>query len=154
MSGGGGPLCLWPCRRRASCGGTGRGICRLGHPEERSVATGRRRLPWGGVLYFKLGVGRCSYDASTILYLQIQCVRGSVGDHIQQEFNTLHLTRFRSYQIATPPQLKTYEGRGPQTDKHLPKSPLNQVNFFCIFVEVFLFGCHLVIKPIAVSASY
>ncbi len=22
-------------------------------------------MPWGGVLYFKLGVGRCSYDAST-----------------------------------------------------------------------------------------
>jgi hypothetical protein len=30
-----------------------------------------------------------------------------VGDHILQEFNTLLLTRFRPYKIATPPQTKT-----------------------------------------------
>jgi hypothetical protein len=30
-----------------------------------------------------------------------------VGDHILQEFNTLFLTRFITYKIATPPQTKT-----------------------------------------------
>ncbi len=30
-----------------------------------------------------------------------------VGDHILQEFNTLFLTRFRTYKIALPPQTKT-----------------------------------------------
>jgi hypothetical protein len=30
-----------------------------------------------------------------------------VGDHILQEFNTLYLTRFRTYKIARPPQTKT-----------------------------------------------
>jgi hypothetical protein len=35
-----------------------------------------------------------------------------------------HFTRFRTYKIALPPQTKTLEGRGPQTDKHLPRSPL------------------------------
>ncbi len=44
MSGGGGSLFRGPCRRWASCVGTGRGICGLGRPEGRSVATGRRRL--------------------------------------------------------------------------------------------------------------
>jgi hypothetical protein len=36
-----------------------------------------------------------------------QCVAGGlggVGDHILQEFNTLYLTRFRTYKIAKPPQ--------------------------------------------------
>ncbi len=41
-------------------------------------------------------------------------------------FNTLFLTRFRTYKIALPPQTKTSEGRGPQTDEHLPQL---QVNF-------------------------
>jgi hypothetical protein len=43
-----------------------------------------------------------------------QCVAGRgwgmlspVGDHILQEFNTLYLTRFRTYKIARPPQTKT-----------------------------------------------
>jgi hypothetical protein len=30
-----------------------------------------------------------------------------VGNHILQEFNTLFLTRFRTYKIATPPLTKT-----------------------------------------------
>jgi hypothetical protein len=51
-------------------------------------------------------------------------------DHILHEFNTLFLTRFRTYQIALPPQLKTYEGRGPQTDKHLPQSPFTGKFFY------------------------
>jgi hypothetical protein len=50
-------------------------------------------------------------------------VLSCVGDHILQEFNTLFLTRFRTYNIALTPQTKTYERRGPQTDKHLPLSP-------------------------------
>jgi hypothetical protein len=39
-------------------------------------------------------------------------------DHILQEFNTLYLTSFRTYKIARPPQTKTSEGRGPQTEKN------------------------------------
>ncbi len=35
----------------------------------------------------------------------------------------VYLTRFRSYKIARPPQPKTWAGRWPQTDKHLPQSP-------------------------------
>ncbi len=46
-----------------------------------------------------------------------------VGDHILQEFNTLFLTRFRNYKIASSTKTKTLEGRGPQTGKHLPQSP-------------------------------
>ncbi len=59
-----------------------------------------------------------------------QCVVGRglgvlilVGDHILQEFNNLYLTRLKTYKIARPPQTKTWERRGPQTDKHLPQSP-------------------------------
>jgi hypothetical protein len=43
-----------------------------------------------------------------------QCVTGGggevlslVGGHILQEFNTLYLTRFRTYKIARPSQTKT-----------------------------------------------
>ncbi len=38
------------------------------------------------------------------------------------QHSRLYLTRFRTYEIATPPQTKTWEGRGPQTGKHLPQS--------------------------------
>jgi hypothetical protein len=48
---------------------------------------------------------------------------GGGEDHILKEFNTLYLTRFRTYKIALSPQTKTEEGRGFQTDKHLPQSP-------------------------------
>jgi hypothetical protein len=44
-----------------------------------------------------------------------------VGDH------TLYLTRFRTYKIALPPQ--TQEGREPQTEKHLRKSPFTDQFF-------------------------
>ncbi len=68
-------------------------------------------------------------------------VLSCVGDHILQEVNTLFLTRFRTYKIATPPQTKTQEERGPQADKHLyTKVPL-QVNFFQLsFSLIFLRG--------------
>jgi hypothetical protein len=35
-----------------------------------------------------------------------------VVDHILQEFNTLFLTRFRTYKIATPPQTKITSNDG------------------------------------------
>ena len=35
-----------------------------------------------------------------------------VGEHILQEFNTLYLTRFRTYKIARPPQTKNLGGEG------------------------------------------
>jgi hypothetical protein len=41
------------------------------------------------------------------------------GDQVVWSY-TVYLTRFRTYKIALPPQSKTYEGRGLQTDKHLP----------------------------------
>jgi hypothetical protein len=45
-------------------------------------------------------------------YIQTVCGRGwevliCVGDLILQEFNTLYLTRFRTYKIALPPEKKT-----------------------------------------------
>ncbi len=46
------------------------------------------------------------------------------GEHLQ-ELCTVYLTRFRTYKTALPPQTKTWEGRGPQTDKHLPLSPFS-----------------------------
>jgi hypothetical protein len=60
--------------------------------------------------------------------INIQCVAGRgvwspVGDHILQEFNTLYLTRFRTFKIARPLQTKTYEGRGPYTDNTCRKDP-------------------------------
>ncbi len=55
-----------------------------------------------------------------------QCVAGwvlrCVGDRILQEFNTLYLTRFRTYKIALPLPNKNLGGKEPQTDKHLPPS--------------------------------
>jgi hypothetical protein len=65
----------------------------------------------------------------SVQYIQTVSGREGVGvlspvrDHILQEFNTLYLTRFRTYKIARPPQPKIWEGRGPQTAKHLPQSP-------------------------------
>ncbi len=60
--------------------------------------------------------------------------KGSFTD-TETEFNTLYLTNFRTYKIATPPQTKTWEGRGPPTDK-LPQSPFSgkffQMTTFCI----------------------
>jgi hypothetical protein len=57
-----------------------------------------------------------SQSQRTIQYIQAVCgleggggERGSevcVVDHILQEFNTLFVTRFRTYTIATPPQTK------------------------------------------------
>jgi hypothetical protein len=40
----------------------------------------------------------------------------------KRQFNTLYLTRFRTYKIALPPQAKPRREGGPQTDKHLPQS--------------------------------
>ncbi len=65
-----------------------------------------------------------------------------VGDHILQKFNTLYLTRYRTYTIARPPQTKTLEGRGLQTDKHLQLSPfkgeffLDEVSFSLLSISL------------------
>ncbi len=50
----------------------------------------------------------------------------------QQEFNALYLTRFRTYKITRPPQTKIQEGRGPQTDKHQPKSQIFRRRHFAL----------------------
>ncbi len=42
-----------------------------------------------------------------VQYIQGWRVLGCVGDHILQEFNTLFLTRFRTFKIALSPQTKT-----------------------------------------------
>ena len=51
-----------------------------------------------------------------------------VGDHILREFNTVYLTRFRTYKIVRPPQTKTWERRGLRQINTCRKVPL-QVNF-------------------------
>ncbi len=56
-------------------------------------------------------------------------VLSCVGDHILQEFNTIYLTRLRTYESALPPETKPRRGRGPQTDKHLPQSPFTNIFF-------------------------
>jgi hypothetical protein len=62
-------------------------------------------------------------------YVFKQCVTGGCGEgiglcgeHIQELF-TVYLTKFRTYKFVLPPQTKTLEERGPQTDKHQPPSP-------------------------------
>jgi hypothetical protein len=45
------------------------------------------------------------------------------GDHILQEFNTLYLTRFRTYKIARPPTQTPRRGGGVRQIKHLTQSP-------------------------------
>jgi hypothetical protein len=48
----------------------------------------------------------------------------------RQELYTVHLTRFRTYKMAyLPPQTKTREGSGPQTDKQLCRQIPLLVNF-------------------------
>ncbi len=57
-------------------------------------------------------------------------VLSPVGDNILQEFNTLYLTRFRTYKPQkSPPQTKTYEGRDVGQINAFLKVPL-QVNIF------------------------
>jgi hypothetical protein len=70
-----------------------------------------------------------SFLCVKVQYIQTACgwqgvgVLSPVADHILQEFNTLYPTKFTTYKIARPPQTKTLEWRGPQTDKHLLQSP-------------------------------
>ncbi len=55
------------------------------------------------------------------------------------EFNTLFLTRFRTYtKLLHHPKQKSRRGRGPQTDKHLPQSP-----FTGQFFQITTFGIAL-----------
>jgi hypothetical protein len=55
---------------------------------------------------------------------------GPVGDHILQEFNTLYLTRFKTYKkLLNHPKLKPRRGGGLRQINTCRKVPL-QVNFF------------------------
>ncbi len=65
------------------------------------------------------------------------------GDHILQEFNTLFLITFRTYKIDTPPQTKTYEGRGLQTDKHLPQSLFTGQCFYITTFDIAFYQSNL-----------
>jgi hypothetical protein len=44
-------------------------------------------------------------------YKKFTC-KGTVGDYILQVFNTLYLTRFRTYKMAIIPKTKTLGGGG------------------------------------------
>ncbi len=68
------------------------------------------------------------------IYRQFVAGRGwgllsPVGANILQEFNTLYLTRFRTYKIARPPITKTWRGGGLRQVTTCRKVSL-QVNFF------------------------
>ncbi len=49
----------------------------------------------------------CIFDTDNVWLGGGGGVLSLVGDHILQEFNTLYLTRLRSYKIARPPETKT-----------------------------------------------
>jgi hypothetical protein len=49
-------------------------------------------------------------------------VNPALCDHILQEFNTLYLTRLRTYKISLPPQTNL-RGEGGLIQKNLPQSP-------------------------------
>jgi hypothetical protein len=64
----------------------------------------------------------------------------SFEDHILQEFNTVYLTRLRTYKIARPPKQKPSRGGGLRQINTCRKVPL-QVNFlddttFCFVVYI------------------
>ncbi len=70
-------------------------------------------------------------------------VLSCVGDYILQEFNTLFLTRFRTYKIARPPPNKNLGGEGA-SDMQINtcrKVPL-QVNF--LDDDILLWCLHVV----------
>jgi hypothetical protein len=52
-----------------------------------------------------------------------KCVTGVGGSGCVESIYRSYALCIRIYKIALPPQTKTQEGRGPQTDKHLPQSP-------------------------------
>ncbi len=80
-----------------------------------------------------------------------QCVAGRgwgvlspVGDDIQQEFNTLYLTRFRNYTFARPPQQKPMRGGGHRQINTSRKVFL-QANFLddnILFMSMVRLICH------------
>ncbi len=59
----------------------------------------------------------------------VEGVLSPVEDLILHEFNTLYLTRLRTYKIARPPQQKPRRGEGLKQISTCRKVPL-QVNFF------------------------
>jgi hypothetical protein len=69
-----------------------------------------------------------------------------------------NLTRFQTYRIALPPQIKTKERRGPQTDKHLPARPfagqfLRKAEFkdwsLLVISSMFVSIMHMATRPIS-----
>ncbi len=56
-------------------------------------------------------------------------VLSCVGDHILQEFNTLFLTRFRTYKIARPPKQKPRRGGSLSQINTCRKVPLHRLIF-------------------------
>jgi hypothetical protein len=46
---------------------------------------------------------KSKYTVQTVCGWEGGGMLSPVGDHILQEFNTLYLTKFRTYKIATPP---------------------------------------------------
>jgi hypothetical protein len=63
----------------------------------------------------------------------------------------MYLSRFRAYRIALQPQAKTYEGSGPQTDKHLPpifkkRQPLGFGVFIVLWLMAHGFGSWLMAR--------
>jgi hypothetical protein len=83
-----------------------------------------RHLEWRREDLF---LGRSEHNSRNIelevrylsVLLHMLCNFWLLGLHILQEFNTLFLTRFRTYKIATPPQTKPRRGGG-----------LRQINIF------------------------
>ncbi len=92
-------------------------------------------------------------QCTTLYIIYRQCVAGGrvlscVGDHILQEFNTLFLTKFRTYKIARPPQTRTPRtGGGLGQIKTCRKVSL-QVNFLdndiwhCFLSVYSFYGIH------------
>jgi hypothetical protein len=57
-------------------------------------------------------------------------VLSCVGDHILQDFNTLYLTRFRTYKIALPPpQTKPIRGE-EASDRYTPAAKSLYMSIF------------------------
>jgi hypothetical protein len=59
--------------------------------------------------------------------------------------------RLKTYKIARPSQTITFEGRGPQTDKHLPQSTFTgkffYITTFCIAFSLFFLFYDPDLKP-------
>ncbi len=77
----------------------------------------------------------CWYISDPVLWtvatltFSLAQVLSLVGDYILQEFNTLYMTRFRTYKLLDPPKQKPRRWVGLRKINTCHKVPL-QVNFF------------------------